>query len=106
MNEKITLSKLFYEFLMDRGTSVSLFREVGDDIKRMEKSDKNTPVSTTNERKRQLTETNTYDQQPKRVATQPVVTPASTVAPQAQTYPTTGYYGDASSYQYNAQVNN
>ncbi|KAG4095305.1 TPR-like protein [Neocallimastix lanati (nom. inval.)] len=104
MNEKITLSKLFYEFLMDRGTSVSLFREVGDDIKRMEKSDKNTPVSTTNERKRQLTETNTYDQQPKRVATQPVVTPASTVAPQAQTYPTTGYYGDASSYQYNAQA--
>jgi len=103
MNEKITLGKLFYEFLMERGSSVSLFREVGDDIKRMEKSDKNTPT-TSNERKRPLTET-TYDQQQKRVATQPLVTPTTTVTPQAQAYPTTGYYGDASSYQYNAQVN-
>jgi pre-mRNA-processing factor 39 len=102
MNEKITLGKLFYEFLMERGSSVSLFREVGDDIKRMEKSDKNTPT-TSNERKRPLTET-TYDQQQKRVATQPLVTPTTTVTPQAQAYPTTGYYGDASSYQYNAQA--
>jgi len=103
MSEKIALGKIFYEFLMDRGASVSLFREVGDDIKRMEKSDKNTSASSTNERKRQLTEPSGYEQQQKRVATQQV-TPTSSVTPQTQAYPTTGYYGDASSYQYNAQA--
>jgi len=106
MNEKIALGKLFYEFLMDKGTSVSLFREVGDDIKKMEKSDKNTPTAQTNERKRQLTETSAYEQQQKRVATSQVVTPTATMTPQAQAYPSTAYYGDmnAASYQYNAQV--
>ncbi|ORX60069.1 TPR-like protein [Piromyces finnis] len=106
MNEKIALGKLFYQFLMDKGTSVSLFSEVGDDIKRMEKSDKNTLATQTNERKRQLTESSSYDQQQKRVATSQMVTPTSTMTPQAQTYPSTAYYGDmnAASYQYNAQA--
>jgi len=105
MNEKIALGKLFYQYLMDKGTSVSLFREVGDDIKKMEKSDKNTPTQA-NDRKRQLTETGAYDQQQKRVATSQMVTPTSTMTPQAQAYPSTAYYGDmnATSYQYNAQV--
>jgi len=106
MNEKIALGKLFYEFLMDRGTSVSLFREIGDDIKKMEQSDKNTITATTPGRKRQLTENSAYEQQQKRVATQPMVTPTATMTPQAQTYPSTGYYGDmsAASYQYNPQA--
>ncbi|ORX81794.1 TPR-like protein [Anaeromyces robustus] len=106
MNEKIVLGKLFYEFLMDRGTSVSLFREIGDDIKKMEQSDKNTTTNNTTGRKRQLTENTAYEQQQKRVATQPMVTPTATMTPQTQAYPSTGYYGDmsAASYQYNPQA--
>jgi len=102
VSEKIALGKLFYEFLMDKGTSVSLFREVSDDVKKMEKSDKNTPTTQSNDRKRQLTETNAYEQQ-KRVATSQVVTPTATMTPQTQAYPSTPYY-DAASYQYNTQA--